>query len=135
MKKTGKLWLLFFFSFFLTGYSEVTSPDETNKLILAALNTGNAAELSKYFNTMINLGITGTEDTYSKTQASRILQDFFTKHPVKSVKVMKQGNSNDGSQFSIGEISTNNKTYRLYYLLKKINTQYLIQQIQIDEEN
>jgi len=136
MKNIGKVILILFF--FVSTYStqsETTGPEETNKLILAALNAGNSSELSNYFNTMVDLGITGTEDSYSKNQATRILQDFFTNYPVKSVKIMKQGTSNDGSQFSIGQIQAGNKTFRLYYLLKKISTQYLIQQFQIEEEN
>jgi hypothetical protein len=136
MKNIGKfLVILFFFSFVHPLHSETNGPEETNKLILSALNAGNATELAKYFNTMVDLGINGTEDSYSKNQASRILQDFFTKFPVKSVKMMKQGTSNDGSQFSIGEIVAGNKTFRLYYLLKKVSSQYLIQQFQIDEGN
>ena len=136
MKNFGNLLLiLFFIPFFHPTYSQTTEPEETNKLILTALNAGNAPELSKYFNSMVDLGITGTENSYSKNHATRILQDFFTKYPVKSVKIMKQGTSNDGSQFSIGEIVAGNKTFRLYYLLKKITSKYLIQQFQIEEEN
>ncbi len=136
MKNLGKFLLtLFFFTLSHPSHSETIGLEETNKFILAALNAGNASELSKYFNSMVDLGITGTEDSYSKNHASRILQDFFTKYPVKSVKILKQGNSNDGSQFSIGEIVAGTKTFRLYYLLKKNSTQYLIQQFQIEEEN
>ena len=116
-------------------YSGITGPEEVNKQILDALSTGNSAELSKHFNSMIDLGIAGTQDVYSKNHATRILKDFFEKNPVKSVKILKQGTSNDGSQFSIGGIVAGQKTYRLYYLLKKISTQYLIQQFQIEEDN
>jgi len=136
MKNIGKILLILFF--LISGHpmqAQTAGPEETNKLILAALNAGNAADLAKYFNSMIDLGISGTEDSYSKNQATRIIQDFFTKYPVKSVKIMKQGTSNDGSQFSIGQLQAGTKTFRLYYLLKKVSTQYLIQQFQIEEEN
>jgi len=136
MKNIGKVLLILFF--FYSGHpmqAQTAGPEETNKLILAALNAGNAADLAKYFNAMVDLGISGTEDSYSKNQATRIIQDFFTKYPVKSVKIMKQGTSNDGSQFSIGQLQAGTKTFRLYYLLKKVSAQYLIQQFQIEEEN
>jgi hypothetical protein len=109
--------------------------EETNNQISAALNSGNAAELSIHFNSMVDCGITGNEDTYSKVQASRILQDFFKNNPVKSFKITKQGNSTDGSQYSIGELKAGNKIFRVYYLLKKISDSYLIQQLQIQEEH
>ncbi len=110
-------------------------PDDTNKQIVAALTAGNAAALSDYFNAMVDLGISGNEDTYSKTQATQILKDFFTKNPVKSVKITRQGTSTDGSQFSIGEMQAGADKFRIYYLLKKVSGKYLIQQLQIQKEN
>ncbi len=109
--------------------------DDTNKQIIAALTAGDADGLSAYFNTMIYLGIAGNEDTYSKTQATRILNDFFTKNPVKSVKVSQQGSSNDGSRFVIGEMKAGADTYRIYYLLKSVSGKFLIHQLQIQKTN
>ena len=109
--------------------------DDTNKQIVAALTTGNAVVLSEYFNSMVDLGISGNEDTYGKTQATQILQDFFIKNPVKSVKITRQGSSTDGSQFSIGEMQAGTATFRIYYLLKKVSGKFLIQQLQIQKEN
>ena len=109
--------------------------EDTNKLIVAALATGNAADLSVYFNSMVDLGISGNEDTYSKTQATQILKDFFTKNPVKLVKITRQGSSTDGSQFSIGEMQAGAGKFRIYYLLKKVSGKFLIQQLQIQKEN
>ena len=108
--------------------------DDTNKLIVSALAAGNAAALSDFFNTMVDLGISGNEDTYSKTQATQILKDFFSKNPVKSVKITRQGSSTDGSQFSIGEMQAGTSTFRIYYLLKKVSGKFLIQQLQIQKE-
>ncbi len=110
-------------------------PDDTNIKIAAALATGNAAALSDYFNSMVDLGISGNEDTYSKTQATQILKDFFTKNPVKLVKITRQGFSTDGSQFSIGEMRAGSDKFRIYYLLKKVSGKFLIQQLQIQKEN
>jgi hypothetical protein len=136
MKNIGHFLLIPFFIISIhSACAQVTGLEETNKLILEALNSGNSSDLSKYFNSMIDLGITGTEDTYSKNHASRILQDFFKKYPVRSVNILKQGTSNDGSQFSIGEMVAGNKNFRIYYLLKKVTARYLIQQLQIEEEN
>lgn len=109
--------------------------EEINKQIISAISGGNAQELSKYFNSMVDCGITGVEDTYSKAQASRIIQAFFDKYPVKSIKISKKGTSADASQYSIGELDAGGKVFRLYYLLKKSAGTYLIQQFQIQEEH
>jgi hypothetical protein len=107
--------------------------DETNKKIVAALTAGDAVVLSDFLNTMVDLGISGNEDTYSKTQATQILKDFFQKNPVKSVKVTQQGSSTDGAQFTIGEMKAGTDTFRIYYLLKKVAGKFLIQQLQIQK--
>ena len=112
-----------------------SAQDDINKPIVSALTAGNAATLSDYFNTMVDLGISGNEDSYSKTQATQILKDFFSKNPVKSVKITRQGTSTDGSQFSIGEMQAGTSTFRIYYLLKKVSGKFLIQQLQIQKAN
>jgi hypothetical protein len=121
--------------FIVPSFITIDGPDETNKQIITAITAGNAENLSKYFNSMVDCGIMGNEDTYSKAQAARIIQDFFDKYPVKSLKITKQGTSTDGSRFSIGELDAGGKMFRLFYLLKKISDSYLIQQFQIQEEH
>jgi hypothetical protein len=121
--------------FALASTSLMCQTTETDKQIASALSAGNATELANYFNTMVDLTIPGKEDSYGKTQATRILQDFFSKYPVKSYKTNKQGSSNDGSQFAIGRMECGNKIFRVYYLMKKPSDKYLIHQFQIQEEN
>jgi hypothetical protein len=106
-----------------------------DKQITTALSSGNANEISNYFNSRIDLAIPGSDDNYGKPQATKILQDFFVKFPVKSYKFTKQGNSNDGSLFSIGRLEAGNTAFRVYYLMKKTGDKYLIHQFQIQEEN
>ena len=108
--------------------------ESVHKLVSAALAVGKTEELVKYFNNMVDLGLPGSEDTYSKTQAQRILEDFFHRNPVKSYKNNRVGTSGDGSQFSIGILEAGGKQYRVYYLLKKVVDKPLIQQFQIQEE-
>ena len=119
------------FPFFVTADEQ----EETDKQIITAITAGNAENLSKYFNSMVDCGIMGNEDTYSKAQATRIIQDFFDKYPVKSLKITKQGTSTDGSRFSIGELTAGGKLFRLFYLMKNISGSYVIQLFQIQEEH
>ena len=120
--------------FFLAG-SLHCQTDEANDRIVSAITRGNASDLAEYFNNMVDLSIPGNEDTYGKTQATRILQDFFSKNTVKSYKTSKQGNSNDGSRFFIGKLESGNKVFRVYYLIKQTSGKFLIHQLQIQEEN
>ena len=125
------LWVLL-----LVPSSLVAFPQNENihKLVSAALTVGKTEELVKYFNNMVDLGLPGSEDTYSKTQAQRIIEDFFRRNPVKSYKNSRVGTSGDGSQFSIGILEAGGRQYRVYYLLKKVVDKPLIQLFQIQEE-
>jgi len=127
--------LLLAMVFFPERLMPAPAPDDPNKQIVAALVEGNATALSVYLNAMVDLGISGDEDTYSKTQATQILKDFFIKNPVKSFIISRQGSSPDGSLFSIGEMKAGSNTFRIYYLLKKVSGKFLIQQLQIQKEN
>jgi len=123
------LLLLVFYSF--RGFG--SGPDETVKLIAAGIQAGNAAAVSKHFNTMVDLSLPGYEDTYSKTQAGQILKDFFAQNPVQKFKITKQGASEDGSQYAIGELETSKKNYRVYFLIKAVGGNNLVHQLQIQE--
>jgi len=128
----------FFLAFFLL--CSVTLPAYAPALSLQeevsnAIKLGNASALAKYFNTSLDLVVPGQEITCSKTQAEQILKDFFQKNPPKSFKINHQGASKDGSQFSIGTyISTADKSFRTYFLLKKSGANTLIQQLQFETE-
>lgn len=101
--------------------------------IVSAIKSGNSAELSKYFNVNIELAVLDNEDVYSKSQARIILSDFFAKHKVSSFNILHQGGKS-GSNYLIGNLVTNNGTFRVYYLLKKVGDKELIQQFRIENE-
>jgi hypothetical protein len=99
-----------------------------------AIQSGDAANVSKYFNSTIDLTVPGNDGTFSKTQAEMILKDFFTKNPIKSFSVNHKGSSNDGSQYGIGTYATNGISYRTYFLLKKVDQNFLIQKLEFDDQ-
>jgi hypothetical protein len=110
-----------------------SGPEETATQVAAAIQAGNAAEVAKYFNAMIDLTLPGYDDSYSKTQAGQILKDFFAQNPVKSFKITRQGSSPDGSQYVIGSLEAGKKVFRIYYIIKTVNSQNLVQQLQVQE--
>ncbi len=109
-------------------------PDELGRQVTAAIQAGDAREITANFNAMVDLNLPGIEDSYGKAQAERILRDFFAKYPVKSYKVTKSGKSNDGSRFVIGKLESGDKSFRVFYLIKKNEEKSLIHQFQVQEE-
>jgi hypothetical protein len=115
------------------GFTAFSGPEETSAQVTAALQAGNAADVAKNFNAMVDLTLPGYDDTYSKTQAGQILKDFFTQNPVRSFKITRQGSSPDGSQYTIGSLEAGKKVYRVYFIIKSVNGQNLVQQLQVQE--
>ena len=101
--------------------------------IASAIKTGNAKELSAFFNANIELTVLETDGTYSKSQAEIILKDFFVKNPPQDFTINHNGASKDMSQYYIGSYKTKQQTFRIYFLLKPGTEKMLIQQLQIEE--
>ena len=103
---------------------------------VAAVKTGNAREVAKYFAENVDLKILDKEDVYSKAQAELILKDFFTKNPVKSFTLLHKGTSKNGDQFAIGTYETSSgKKFRTYFLFKKDGAKLLIQQLRFESQD
>ena len=103
--------------------------------IASAIKAGDAKELAAYFHSNIELTVLENDGTYSKSQAEIIIKDFFTKYPPKDFSINHNGSSKDLSQFFIGSYKTTNqqKSYRIYFLMKSLSNKMLIQQLQIQE--
>lgn len=104
--------------------------------VAAAVKTGNAANVAKYFSSSVDMKILDKEDVYSKAQAELILKDFFTKNPIKSFAVVHKGTSKTGDQFAIGTYETSSgKKFRAYFLFKKEGTGLTIQQLRFESQD
>jgi len=102
--------------------------------MLDALKTGNSLQLSKYFNTSIELAIPGKEDIYSSKQAELIMKDFFTKHVPSNFVVLHKGGK-EGSQYAIGNLTTSNGNFRVTLWVKLKENKPYIHQLRFEEEN
>ena len=104
--------------------------------VSAAVKTGNAANVAKYFSANVDMKILDKEDVYSKAQAELILKEFFTGNPLKSFAIIHKGTSKNGDQFAIGTYeSTAGKKFRTYFLFKKEGTGLTIQQLRFEVQD
>ena len=111
----------------------VTSRD-INEDISLALRAGNAKELSVFFNKNIDLNIPNNEGIFSKAQAELIVKDFFDHYTSSSFTILHQGSSKDGAKYSIGSLVTDKGMFRVYYYMKKVEENYLIFELNLNEE-
>jgi hypothetical protein len=100
--------------------------------VAAAIRTGNAKEVSKYFADNVDLKVLEQENIYSKAQAELILKDFFAKHPVQEFTVVHKSQPKNDSQFAIGTLKTTNGNYRVHYLMKTATGSTTVTQFRIE---
>ena len=102
--------------------------------IVNSLKTGNAKELSKFFNANIDLTLIDKQEIYSKTQAELILKEFFSKNIPSNFTVIHQGEK-EGSKYVIGNLTTSKGTFRVSLFLKNQDNTQVIQQLRIESGN
>lgn len=124
--------LLIIFTLFFKGGFTVTEEEIPND-IAVAFRVGTAKELARFFNDNLELSVGEKEDIYSKSQAERIMDDFFIKHTPKNFKFIHKGGKED-AQYAIGRLQTFKGNFRVYMLLKPREGQLLIHQLRIEDE-
>ena len=102
--------------------------------VTKAVIDSDATELVKYFNEKVNLSIPGSDGLFSKEQAEVILENFFAKIKVTSFKINHKGGSGEGSLYYIGVLSTKERKYTTYFLLRVIQGKQVIQQLQMEAD-
>ncbi len=123
-------YILVSLSIFLFSFIYPAIPDE----LVNSLKTGNAAVIGKYFGANVDLSIPGNESLCSKAQAELILKDFFSKNQVKSFTTLHQGESKDGSQYLMGNMTTAAGTnYRVSIYMKKNGEIFQIKELRIEQ--
>jgi hypothetical protein len=113
---------LFSFSF--------TSRDITDD-VANALKQGNASELVKHFAEKVSIKVLNQEDLLSKSQAQALIEDFFSKHKVKSYQTSHTSIVNGDQQFITGALDTNTGKYRISILVRGS----VISQFRIENDN
>ena len=93
--------------------------------VVLALNAGNAAQLSKYFDNRIDIGLPDKSDNYSRTQAEMIIREFFSNNGVRTFEI-KYKSEKAGTNYCVGTLKTKSGDYRTTLFMKqKGDKQYL----------
>jgi hypothetical protein len=100
-----------------------------------AIKAGNAKELIKQMNEMVDLAFDGEKGSYSKTQAEFVLRDFFKKHPPGDFEYIHRGASKEGLRYAIGKYGALNGNFRVViYIKPQRNNTYLIDLLDFSKE-
>jgi hypothetical protein len=99
--------------------------------IVAALKAGNAVQVSRYFDTTVEITLPQKSSTYSRSQAEIILRDFFTTNNIRSFNVIHKG-ENAGSQYCIGTLIARSAQYRTTVFMKQKGDRQTLQEIRFE---
>ena len=101
--------------------------------IVVALKSGNATNLSRYFDSRVDLTLPAKSDNYSRTQAEMILRDFFSKKGVRNFEIKYKG-ENNGSRYCIGMLKTKGGDYRTRLFMKNKGDKQVLQELAFQPE-
>jgi hypothetical protein len=121
----------------LLAFVAITNAQDQIKIpagISLAFRAGNSSALAEYLNSTVEILLLDKEDFYSKNVAENILGDFFTKYHTREFTIRHQGAKND-AQYAIANLITDKGNFRVYFLLKKVDSVPLIHQIRIEPDN
>jgi hypothetical protein len=114
---------------FVTARLVAQVPDE----VVVSFRTGNANTLSTYFNQNIEMVVLEHDDVYSKAQAQQIVSNFFSQNKAQEFSIIHQGGK-EGARYAIGNLKTDNGTFRVYFLLKDAGNKAYIHQLRIEKQ-
>lgn len=110
-----------------TGFAQI--PEQ----ILLSLKNGDSKSLAEYFNQNVELVVLDNDNVYSKAQAQQIVGKFFSNNTPESFNVIHQGGK-ENAKYVIGNLKTNNGSFRIYFLLKTNNDTNYIHQLRIEKQ-
>jgi Domain of unknown function (DUF4783) len=97
--------------------------------VINALRSGNAGQLSGYFDDNVELTLPDKSDSYSKAQAQLIVKDFFVNNGVKGFEVKHKGDNPSGGHWCIGTLQTNSGNFRTNVFMKTKNGKEVVKEI------
>ncbi len=125
---------LLLFTILLSTMTAMTpAQDASLTAITSAISSGDADALGRYFDANVEVAIKDAEKTYSKTEAVKVVKDFFVKNKPGNFKQVHQGASKgQDSQYIIGNLTANTGSFRVYVFMKVNSGNNVIQEIRFD---
>jgi hypothetical protein len=111
--------------------SSFTPPSTGISDIVAALRSGNASQVARYFDNTVEITLPEKSNSYSRSQAELVLRDFFENNGIRGFNVIHQG-ENAGSQYCIGSLVTKSATYRTTVYMRQKGDKQTLQEIRFE---
>lgn len=121
--------ILLFVSVFVVASAFRIQPFEE---VIKALKSGNASQVSQYFDNTLEITLPDKSSSYNKSQAEMVLQNFFTTNAVKDFEILHRSD-NAGAQYCIGNLKTTNGDYRTTIYMKQKGDKIVLQELRFEK--
>ena len=101
--------------------------------VIAAFKSGSVSQIARFFDNQIEIGLPDRSNSYSKSQAEMVLQDFFNQNPVKGFEVLHKGGGG-GSEYCNGTLLTRNGAFRTTLYMKQKSGVQVLQEIRFESK-
>lgn len=124
---------LFLAILLVIGSLQVASADVFDDVV-AALKSGSAKEVSRYFNANVELTILSDEGVYSRQQAELVLKNFLSQNPSKAINIQHRGSSAQGAKYAIAVYECAQGKFRAYIFMKDSGSGMLVHELRIERD-
>lgn len=122
-----KFLLSYIFTFLVIGTTTAQPASE----VIRAFKASNVSAIAERLDNSVEITKDGRNTTYSKNQATKFLQDFFSENRVSDFKVIHQSESG-GTAFYIGNLSTSGGNFRVTLFMKEKGGKNVLQEIRFE---
>lgn len=119
------------FVFLLVASISWSQADATAK-INKALSAGDAAALKPFLMAKVDLDIDGKEGLFPAAEVQKRLTQFFSQHTPSGFTVKHKGTSKLDDHYRIGDLKTDNGSFRVTYFMKTSPKGMQIKQLRIE---
>lgn len=99
--------------------------------VISAIESGNASEVSRFFDNTVEITLPGKSNSYSKSQAELVLHDFFSSNKIKNFQVIHKSD-NAVSQYCIGNLNTATGVFRTTIYMKQKGDRLVVQELRFE---
>ena len=102
--------------------------------LVKAIRDGNARKMALFFHQSLEMSILEEDYVASKNQATRIMENFFKKHPPDEFTISFEG-TKEKSRYAIGSLKTGDEAFRVNLFFMNKEGDPLIYYLSIEKES
>lgn len=100
--------------------------------ILDGVKRGDAEKVSRYFDKTVDITVKSKSQSFSKSQGSLVLKDFFSNVKVLHFDIVQLSRQPDQSEYLFGNLITRQGNFRTFMLIRPRGDSKLIQEIRFE---